>query len=116
MAGVFTGRIVVLQEDGTPEQISIAIATTNFFDVMGGKILSGRNFNAQDGIPQSAPPDNKAANAPPPLPRTAIFSYEYFRRRYGDNTSILGRSMTIPGQPGPVIAGERKGAIPRSGE
>lgn len=105
MAGVFTGRIVVPQEDGTPEQISIAIATTNFFDLMGGKILFGRNFNEQDGIPQPAPPDNKAANAPPPLPGIAILSYEYFRRRFGGNTAVLGHNITIPGQPGPMIAG-----------
>jgi predicted permease len=105
MAGVFTGRTVVPQEDGTSEQISLAIATTNFFDVMGGKILLGRDFNAQDGIPQPQPPANNAANAPPPLPGTAILSYEYFRRRYGANTAVLGHSITIPGLPGPVIAG-----------
>jgi putative ABC transport system permease protein len=105
MAGVFTGRTAVAQEDGTPEEISIAITTTNFFDVMGGKILFGRDFNAQDGIPQAQPPANNAANAPPPLPGTAILSYEYFRRRYGANTSVIGHNITIPGLPGPVIAG-----------
>ncbi len=105
MAGVFTGRTIVPQEDGTPEQISIAIATTNFFDVTGGKILFGRDFNAQDGIPQPQPPANNAANAPPALPGTAILSYEYFRRRYGANTAVLGRNITIPGLPGPLIAG-----------
>jgi predicted permease len=105
MAGIFTNRTLVAQEDGTPEEIGIAIATTNFFSVMGGKILLGRDFNAQDGIPQQQPPANNAANAPPPLPGTAILSYEYFRRRYGANTAVLGRTITFPGQPGPVIAG-----------
>jgi predicted permease len=105
VAGVFTGRTVVPQEDGSPEQISIAIATTNFFDVTGGKILLGRDFNAQDGIPRAQPPANNASNAPPPLPGTAILSYEYFRRRYGGNTAVLGHNITIPGVPGPLIAG-----------
>ncbi len=106
MAGVFTGRTAVAQEDGTPEEISIAIATTNFFDVMGGKIMFGRDFNAQDGIPQPQPPANNAANAQAAqLPGTAILSYEYFRRRYGANTAVLGHGITIPGLPGPVIAG-----------
>src|ERR1700760_4323924 len=105
MAGVFTGRVVVPQENGTPEQISIAIATTNFFNVMGGKILFGRDFIAQDGIPQPEPPANNAANPPPQLPGIAILSYEYFRRRFGANTSVLGHNITIPGQPGPMIAG-----------
>jgi predicted permease len=106
MAGVFTGRMVVPQEDGSPEQISFAIATTNFFDVMGGKIILGRDFNAQDGIPQPQPPPNAAAtDAPARLPGIAILSYEYFRRRYGANTAVIGHNITIPGQPGPLIVG-----------
>lgn len=105
MAGVFTGRTIVPQEDGTPEQISIAVATTNFFDVLGGKIMFGRDFNAQDGIPQPQPPSNNAANSAPPLPGIAILSYEYFRRRYGANTAVLGHNVTMAGQPGPLIAG-----------
>ncbi len=98
--------MVVPQEDGSPEQISFAVATTNFFDVMGGKIMLGRDFIAQDGIPQPQPPPNAAANdAPARLPGTAILSYEYFRRRYGANTAVLGHNITIPGQPGPLIVG-----------
>ena len=105
MAGVFTGRTIVPQEDGTPEQISIAVATTNFFDVVGGKIMFGRDFNAQDGTPQPQPPANNAGAGPPPLPGIAILSYEYFRRRYGANTAVLGHNITMAGQPGPLIAG-----------
>jgi len=105
MAGVFTGRMAVPREDGTPEQIRYAVATTNFFDVMGGKIVLGRNFTALDGIPQPQAP-NKGVSAPPArLPNVAILSYEYFRRRYGGNTSVVGHNITIPGRPGPLIAG-----------
>src|SRR5579871_6673701 len=42
MAGVFTGRTLVPQQDGTPEEVNIAVATTNFFSVMGGRIIYGR--------------------------------------------------------------------------
>ncbi|MGB6499098.1 MAG: hypothetical protein WBF09_19015, partial [Candidatus Acidiferrum sp.] len=31
MAGVFTGRVILPREDGTPEQVRIASVTTNFF-------------------------------------------------------------------------------------
>ncbi|HEX3473242.1 MAG TPA: ABC transporter permease [Silvibacterium sp.] len=108
MAGVFTGRMVVPQEDGTPQQIRYGIVTTNFFDVMGSKILFGRDFNALDGTPQ--PPQDQAANnaasaTAARLPTIAVLSYEYFRMRYGANTAVLGRNMTIPGQPGPLIVG-----------
>lgn len=105
MAGVFTGRGVVPREDGTPEQLNYAVVTTNFFDVMGGKIAMGRDFTAQDGIPQPQPPVNGTGAAPARLPRVAILSYEYFRRRYGANPAVLGQNMTIPGQPGFLIAG-----------
>lgn len=107
MAGVFTGRMVVPQEDGTPEQVTYAVVTTNFFDVLGGRILYGRDFNVQDGIPQPSPPPNPGANnaAAPRLPNIAILSYEYFRKRFGSNTAVLGHTITIPGQPGPLIAG-----------
>ena len=105
MAGVFTGRMIVPREDGTPEQISYGIVTTNFFDVLGGKIAFGRDFVAQDGAPQPQPPANGANVAPARLPGIAILSFEYFRRRYGANTAVLDRTMTIPGQPGPLIVG-----------
>ena len=48
---------------------------------------------------------------PPPttrlraLPGTAILSYEYFRRRLRRQPAVIGHNITIPGQPGPLIAG-----------
>jgi putative ABC transport system permease protein len=105
MAGVLTGRMIVPREDGSPEQVSYAIVTTNFFDLMGARIAFGRDFSPQDGTPQPPAPANAAAAQPNRLPTVAILSYEYFRRRYGGNTDVLGRTMTIPGQPGPLIAG-----------
>ena len=105
MAGVFTGRAVLPREDGTPEQVNYAVVTTNFFDVMGGNIAFGRDFTAQDGLPQPQASANGADAASARLPAVAILSYEYFRRRYGANPAAVGRNMTIPGQPGLLIAG-----------
>ncbi len=105
MAGVFTGRNVVPSADGTPEQIRFAVATTNIFQVLGGKILYGRDFNSDDGVPQPTPPPGTPQNATPPLPNSAILSYEYFERRYGGNPAILGQRMKTTGPPGPLIVG-----------
>jgi predicted permease len=106
MAGVFTGRMVQPSEDGSPEQIKWAIVTTNFFQLTGGKILYGRDFTPLDGLPQPPPPPAAEQNAAAPqLPRFAILSYEYFRRRYGANQAVIGHTMTFTGRPGPVIAG-----------
>ena len=105
-AGVFSFRNVIPREDGTPEQISMAIATTNFFRLMGGRIVLGRDFYDEDGIPQ--PPAAAPAAAepvPPPVPRVAILSYEYFQRRYGGNTAALGHPLVAGSQRSPVVVG-----------
>lgn len=105
-AGVFTDRLIVPREDGTPEQIRLAVVTTNFFQLMGGKIVTGRDFSAQDGMPQPAAPAANVQNAAAaPLPQFAVLSYEYFRRRYGANPAVIGNTMQFTGRPGPVIAG-----------
>jgi len=106
MAGVFTGRLIAPRSDGTPEQIRFAIATTNFFSLAGAKTLYGRNFNADDGVPNPQPqPGAVPGTGPPQLPQVAILSYEYFMRRFGGNQAVIGTTMQFSGRPGPVIAG-----------
>ena len=112
MAGVFTFRNVIPQEDGTPEQVRVAIATANFFRVLGAKIAVGRDFVDDDGIPQPAAPPGAAQQAsaaqpaPPRLPLVVILSYEYFQRRYGGNAAVLGHSMPVgAGRPSMMVVG-----------
>ncbi|HUA14495.1 MAG TPA: ABC transporter permease [Verrucomicrobiae bacterium] len=104
MGGVFTDRIVIDREDGTPEQIRLAVATTNFFRLMGAEIQFGRDFSDEDGIPRPTPAPG-AEQQQPRLPFIAILSYEYFQRRYGGNPAILGHAM-VTGRPfTPVVVG-----------
>ena len=111
MAGVFAFKQVTELPDGTPEPITTAVVTTNFFDVMGGKIVYGRDFDQQDGIPQPAAPAAQAgqaqgaAPASPRLPQMAILSHEYFMKRYGGNPAVLGHTMGNASGPNPVIVG-----------
>jgi len=108
LAGVFTFRGVLPAQDGRPEQVRQAIVTTNFFRLMGGRIVVGRDFQDNDGLPQPAPPPGAAPGAAPPpqLPLVAILSHEYFERRFGGDTSILGRPMAVGGgQPTPTVVG-----------
>src|SRR6267378_2415630 len=108
LAGVFTFRNILLKEDGTPEQVRSAVVTTNFFRLVGAKIVLGRDFSEADGLPQPAPPPGVAqpgALAAPPLPIMAVLSYEYFQRRYGLNPSVLGQVMITNGPFRPQIVG-----------
>jgi putative ABC transport system permease protein len=102
MAAVSTFRNIVLRDDGTPEQVKMAGVTTNFFRMMGATIAVGRDFIDQDGLPQPAPNPAAAVGAPPPPPvrNRAILSHEYWQRRFGSNTAILGQPLgSAPNSP-----------------
>ena len=104
-AGVTTFRQVVVHEDGTPEEAKMAAVTTNFFRMLGGSIVTGRDFQEDDGAPQ---PAGIGGTGPQPAqkPVMAILSYEYFRRRYGANASILGHAIgAVAGGPSPIVVG-----------
>jgi predicted permease len=110
MGGVFTFKFILPQDDGTPEQARVAFVTTNFFDLMGAKIVAGRDFGPQDGLPQPPPPAPGSAQAGTPsaprLPVMAILSYDYFKRRYGGDPSVIGKTIrTQAPQFAPVIVG-----------
>ncbi len=111
-AGVLTFRGPVLRADGTPEQVRFGVATTNLFRLLGVSIHAGRDFSDADGQPQ--PPQAQPGNAPnaanaqqaPQLPAIAIISYEYWQRRFGGNTDVLGQTIQNPGGgPSPQIVG-----------
>lgn len=112
MAAVNTFRFTLPGLDGTPERIRAAAVSTNFFRMMGGSIVAGRDFEDSDGTPQAAPPaaaagNAPAANAPPPLPNMVILSNEYFQQRFGGDRSIVGKTLPVAANfgPPPIIVG-----------
>src|ERR1043166_3240229 len=50
-AAVQTFRITLPGLDGTPERVRFAAVSTNFFQMMGGSIVAGRDFQESDGTP-----------------------------------------------------------------
>jgi predicted permease len=106
MAAVATFPLVLPKADGSPEQVKLALVTTNFFRLLGAHIVAGRDFDDADGQP-AAPPDPTADpnKQPPPPPNIAIISYEYWQRRFGASTEIFGRPIQGGGPGSPVIVG-----------
>ncbi len=83
---------------GDAEQVNGGAVTTEFFTMLGHRIQVGRNFVAEDGLPQPDQPQGEnlpapGAQPPPPLPNIAIISHEFWQRRYGGNPSIVGKSI-----------------------
>ena len=107
-----TGRFTLPALDGTPERVRVAGVSTNFFKMMGGSIIAGRDFDDSDGKPQPPPPQPAAgnaavANAPAGPPDSVILSNDYFQQRFGGDRSVIGKTLPVNAAfgPAPVIVG-----------
>lgn len=109
-AVVNTGRGIVSGRDGSPEQVRFAGVSTNFFRVIREEMAFGRDFQDSDGLPQPGPPQGAppGTQAQPRLPAYAILSYEYFQRRFGGSTSILGKPLPSANGPSRIVVGVLK--------
>jgi predicted permease len=99
VGGVLTDRMILAMDDGALEQVRYAAVTTNFFHLLGGRIALGRDFGEADGLLQPPPPPSgvQPGTAAPDLPIVTILSYEYFQRRYGGDSSVLGHPLVTGG-------------------
>lgn len=108
LGGVFTFPVTLTGPDNTPEKVNVGIVTTNYFQLVGARIVLGRDFNDADGQPQPPPPaaGTQATTPPPPrLPVMAIISYEYFQQRFGGNSSVIGQALNQGKPISPRIVG-----------
>ena len=108
LAAVTTGRGTVTGDGGDPEQVSNAGVTPNIFRMLGARIELGRDFTDKDALPAPRPPQGApgAAAAAPPGPRLpiiAILSHEFWRRRYGGDRSIVGKSIDVGGGSAQIV-------------
>ena len=78
----------IQQTDGTVS-VEGAAVSNSYFKVMAVHPMLGRDFNPED--------DQSGA------PRTVILSYELWQRLYGGDQAIVGKSMTMGGQPATII-------------
>ena len=72
-----------------PEQPRALFVTHGVLDTLGVKPLLGRWFSEADDTPGS--------------PETVMLTHGYWQRRFGADTSIVGRTLTIESRPRTVI-------------
>ena len=68
----------ILRGQGEPEQVNFVVATASVFPTLGVAPLLGRTFTPEEDQPGAAP--------------VAVLSYDYWRRRFGGDPSIIGQS------------------------
>jgi MacB-like periplasmic core domain len=83
------GSTVILSIDGQPEVVRGDFVSGSYFDVLGVKAILGRTFTAEDDGPAKAP--------------VAVISYNYWSRRFGKNTSVVGKTISLGGTPFNII-------------
>jgi predicted permease len=105
-AGVWTSKMLLKRRDGGIEQVRSAAITTNFFQLLGGQIVLGRDFRNTDAPLQTGAADPaRPAEAAPSSAPPAILSYEYWLRRYGGNPDVIGQRLSSGAEGGPEIVG-----------
>lgn len=86
---MFFERSFNLTSDGEPEEVPMQYASTNLFSVLGAKAALGRTFVAEDV---------SAGH-----PRIAVISYGLWQRRFGGDSNIIGRNITLDEKPTTII-------------
>jgi predicted permease len=108
VSAISTSTQTVLSDDAAPERIRVALVLPNFFTTLGVSVALGRPFVESDGMPQPQAPQlpgaGGAANAAGPrLPDYVVLSHEFWTRRFGGDSTIVGRSVNIGGQQREVV-------------
>jgi predicted permease len=84
-----------LTGDGEPERVGTIRVSANLLPMLGAQPVVGKLFGAEDDLPGRT--------------GKAILGYGTWMRRYGGNPEVIGRTLTLNGQPYDVI-----GVLPRS--
>jgi predicted permease len=93
--GLWTGDSVSVTGLAAPEQAPGLDVTSGTLQALGVQPILGRSFTLKDEITGS--------------PETAILTYGYWQRKFGGDTSVIGRRIVADGKAREII-----GVMPRS--
>jgi len=75
--------------DGTPERITGSRVSLDFFKVFAATPEAGRTFLPEEDLPNG--------------PRVAVLSHDLWKRRFGGDLSLIGKPVTLNGEPYTVV-------------
>jgi putative ABC transport system permease protein len=79
----------LVAEGGEPERLTAYVVTPNIFDLLGTSPAIGRGFGGDDGSAGAA--------------RVILISHGLWMRRFGGDTAIVGRTVSVAGLPRTII-------------
>jgi putative ABC transport system permease protein len=87
--GAYTFGGAIVSGTGEPESVPAIQASANFFSVLGVDPILGRAFQAGEDKPGG--------------PKVTVLTYGLWQRKFGGDTGVIGRSLTINGAPHTII-------------
>src|SRR5258707_6326803 len=88
-AAAFNTGILNLTDRDVPEQLKSARASADTFKLFGAPIVRGRSFSAEEDAPKG--------------PKVAMISQGLWNRHYGASPDIVGKTISLSGEPYEVI-------------
>ena len=85
----FTGRTLTLSDRDEPERFIGATVTWNLFPMLGVQPILGRHMREEEDTAGG--------------PRVVLLSHGVWQRRYASDRSVIGRSITVNGNPHTII-------------
>lgn len=86
---LWAGRSAQITGLDEPEQVDAMLVTDGFFPVLRAGTAAGRVFAAEDDQPGAA--------------QTVVISHGYWQRAFGGDPGVVGRSLTVNGNPFEII-------------
>ena len=87
--GVYQGDSLSVTGAGEPEHVLGLDVTDGTLPILGVKPALGRLFTRRDDSPGT--------------PQTVVLSYEYWRKKFGGSTSVIGRPIMLDGKSREII-------------
>jgi macrolide transport system ATP-binding/permease protein len=90
----YGGNNIILKNSSSSEPVQVGRVTDGFFRTLGVSPILGRDFYEGEDLASA--------------PRAAMLSYSTWQKRYAGSSDIVGKSVTLDGEPTAII-----GVMPR---
>jgi predicted permease len=87
--GMYAGDSSSITGMAEPEQVRVMLVTDGMLPLLGVQPVMGRLFSRQDDLPGT--------------PETVLLTYGYWRHKFGMDSSVIGRRITVDGTPHEII-------------
>ena len=87
--GVYTGDSVSVTGIAEPEQVFALLVTDGTLPLLGAQPMLGRSFRKEDDSPGT--------------PEALMLTYGYWRRKFGGDASVIGRTLVVDGKGRQII-------------